>query len=340
MARENVRIGLIGAGRIGQVHAASIAANPDTSLAWVADPVVSGAESLAARFGGRVAESPEHVITSGEVDAVLVASPTPTHIDLIEACVDAGVAVLCEKPIDLDIARVDALRPKVAASPVPVALGFNQRFDPAFAEVHRRVATGEIGALELLSIISRDPGPPPAEYLGVSGGIFRDMTIHDFDMARFFLGEIIEVSAVGGQLFDAGARDQGDFDSVVVTLRSAAGGLATIVNSRHSAIGYDQRLEAFGPDGVLQVANAPSSLVSVSTASGVETKRPYVDFFLERYADAYALELAEFVKLVRGEESSSPGFDDRRAALMIAHAAQRSAQDGAVERHDGARNSR
>ncbi len=148
------------------------------------------------------------------------------------------------------------------------------------------------------------------------------------------------MSAIGAQLFDAGAREHGDFDSVVVTLRSAAGGLATIVNSRHSAIGYDQRLEAFGRDGVLQVANAPASLVSVSTASGVETKRPYLDFFLERYADAYALELAEFVKLVRGEESSSPGFDDGRAALMIADAAQRSAEDGTVVHLDGARNSR
>lgn len=327
-----LRFGLIGAGRIGQVHAASIAGNPETALALVADPFVAGAESLAARFGGRVASSPEHLITSGEVDAVLVASPTPTHIDLIEACLDAGVAVLCEKPIDLDIARVDRLLPKVRASTVPVALGFNQRFDPAFAEVHRRVAAGEIGALEHLSIVSRDPGPPPAEYLAVSGGIFRDMTIHDFDMARFFLGEIVEVSAIGAQLFDAGAREHGDFDSVVVTLRAAAGGMATIVNSRHSVIGYDQRLEAFGAAGLLNVANAPSSLVSASTASGVETKRPYLDFFLERYADAYALELAEFVKLVRGEASSSPGFDDGRAALAIADAAQRSAEEGAVVR--------
>jgi myo-inositol 2-dehydrogenase/D-chiro-inositol 1-dehydrogenase len=329
---DQLRFGLIGAGRIGQVHAASIAANPETALTLVADPFLAGAESLAARFGGRVADSPQHLITSGEVDAVLVASPTPTHIDLIEACLDAGVAVLCEKPIDLDIARVDQLLPKVRESTVPVALGFNQRFDPAFADVHRRVEAGEVGDLELLSIVSRDPGPPPAEYLAVSGGIFRDMTIHDFDMARFFLGEIVEVSAVGAQLFDAGAREYGDFDSVVVTLRAAAGGMATIVNSRHSVIGYDQRLEAFGAAGLLQVANAPSSLVSASTAFGVETKRPYLDFFLERYADAYALELAEFVKLVRGEPSSSPGFADGRAALVIADAAQLSAESGAVVR--------
>jgi myo-inositol 2-dehydrogenase/D-chiro-inositol 1-dehydrogenase len=327
-----LRFGLIGTGRIGQVHAENIAANPDTALAWVADPFVDGARRVADRFGGRATADTDEVFTAGDVDAVLIASPTPTHVDLIERAVDAGIPVLCEKPIDLDIARVDQLLPKVRESTVPVALGFNQRFDPAFADVHRRVEAGEVGDLELLSIVSRDPGPPPAEYLAVSGGIFRDMTIHDFDMARFFLGEIVEVSAVGAQLFDAGAREYGDFDSVVVTLRAAAGGMATIVNSRHSVIGYDQRLEAFGAAGLLQVANAPSSLVSASTAFGVETKRPYLDFFLERYADAYALELAEFVKLVRGEPSSSPGFADGRAALVIADAAQLSAESGAVVR--------
>lgn len=327
-----VRFGLIGTGRIGQVHATSIVSHPDTELAWIADPFVEGARALVDRFGGIATDSPEELIGSGQLDAVLVASPTPTHVGLIEACVDAGLPVLCEKPIDLDIARVDVLRPKVVASDVPVALGFNQRFDPGFAEAHARVRAGEIGDLEQLSIISRDPGPPPASYIGVSGGIFRDMTIHDFDMVRFFMGEIVEVSAMGSQLFDEGARGCGDFDTVVVTLRSATGSIATITNSRHSAIGYDQRLEVFGAKGMLQVGNTHSSLVSAFSASAVEAKPSYIEPFIERYARAYELELAEFVKLVRGEPSGSPTFEDGRAALQIANAAQRSAEEGVVIR--------
>ncbi len=163
--RQSVRFGLIGTGRIGQVHAASIAANSDTALTWVADPRVEGAEDAAACFGGTPTTSPERLIASGEVDAILIASPTPTHIDLLEACTDVGLAVVCEKPVDLDIVRVDALRPKVTASSLPVALGFNQRFDPAFAETRAPVTAGEIGALEHLSIISPDPAPPPSDYV-------------------------------------------------------------------------------------------------------------------------------------------------------------------------------
>ena len=328
MSQRRVQIGLIGTGRIGQVHAASIAASPDAELCMVADRFVDAAQATADRFGGLATETPEQILASRDVEAVVVATPTPTHVDMITACLDAGLPVLCEKPIDLDISRVDTLRSQVAASSTPVALGFNQRFDPAIAEVRSRVAAGEIGALEQLSIVSRDPGPPPADYIGVSGGIFRDMTIHDFDMARFFLGDVVEVSAFGAQLFDSGARNHGDFDSATVILRAASGGIATITNSRHSVIGYDQRLEAFGSKGMLQVANAPSSLVRVFTASVVEGKAPYIEPFLERYASAYARELAEFVRLVRGEGSTIPGYEDGRAALLIADAAQRSAEQG------------
>lgn len=326
MTTRPLRFGLIGTGRIGQVHAASIAAEPETTLSWVCDPFVDGAHAVSARFGGTVTEDAAEVFASGEVDAVLIASPTATHIDLIAAAVAAGVPVLCEKPIDLDISRVDSLLPTVRRSGVPVALGFNRRFDPAFASVHARVTAGEIGSLEQLTIVSRDPAAPPAAYIGVSGGIFRDMTIHDLDMARFFLPEIVEVTSVGSTLFDEGAREHGDFDSAVTTLRAASGATVTIINSRHSAVGYDQRLEAFGAGGSLQVANAPTSLVSLSTSTMVEAKPPYQDFFLERYAVAYAAELREFVRLVRGEPSTSPTFEDGRAALLLADAAQRSAE--------------
>lgn len=325
MSHVPLRFGLIGTGRIGQIHAASIAADPDAALSWVADPLVDGARRIAAAYGGTATDTSEEVFTSGEVDALLVASPTATHVDLIARAVDAGIPVLCEKPIDLDIARVDAIRAKVKGSSVPVVLGFNRRFDPAFSNVRERVMAGEIGALEHLTIISRDPTPPPAAYLQVSGGIFRDMTIHDFDMARFFLPDIVSVSAVGTATFDEGARTHGDFDTAVVTLLAATGAIVTVINSRHSAVGYDQRLEAFGSRGMLQVANAPTSLVSLSTEHAVEAKPPYERFFLERYAVAYAAELREFIKLVRGEPSASPTFEDGRAALLLADAAQESA---------------
>jgi myo-inositol 2-dehydrogenase / D-chiro-inositol 1-dehydrogenase len=308
------------------VHAASIAADPDAVLARVADPFVDGARRVAERFGGIATDMPDELFAAGDLDALLVASPTATHVDLISAAVDAGIPVLCEKPIDLDITRVDGIRGMVAASGVPVALGFNRRFDPGFASARARVAAGEIGTLEQLSIISRDPAAPPAAYVAVSGGIFRDMTIHDFDMARFFLPDIVEVAAFGSTTFDPGAREHGDFDSALVLLRAASGALVTITNSRHSAVGYDQRLEAFGANGMLQVANAGTSLVTLSTATAVEAKPPYQDFFLERYARAYAAELHEFIRLVRGEASSSPTFEDGRAALVLADAAQLSAE--------------
>ncbi len=330
MSHAPLRFGLIGIGRIGQVHAASIAADVDAELAWIADPFVEGAQRVAAAYGGRATDDSDEIFASGGVDAILVASPTATHVSLIAQAVDAGIPVLCEKPVDLDIARVDALRPKVAASGVPVALGFNRRFDPAFASARARVAAGEIGVLEQLTIISRDPSAPPAAYIAVSGGIFRDMTIHDLDMARFFSPEIVEVTAVGTTTFDPGAREHGDFDTAVTTLRAASGAVVTIVNSRHSAVGYDQRLEAFGGSGMLQVANAPSSLVSLSTATAVEARPPYEQFFLERYSVAYAAELREFIKLARGEKSTSPTFEDGRAALVLADAAHRSATERIV----------
>lgn len=323
-----LRFGLIGTGRIGVAHAANIAASADAALACVVDPDLETAQAVAARFGAVAMGSADDLLASGDVEAVLVAAPTPTHADLIESCVDAGLAILCEKPIDLEISRVDELRTRVAASSVPVALGFNQRFDPAVAEVKRRVVAGEIGALEHLAIVSRDPGPPPADYIATSGGIFRDMTIHDLDLARFFLGEVTEVQAMGACLFDPGAREHGDFDTVSVTLRGASGAIATISNSRHSAVGYDQRLEAFAAEGVLQVCNAPAGLVSSSTASATEARSPYVQSFLDRYAASYAAELAEFIRLVRGEPSTSPSFADGRSALVLADAARRSAAEG------------
>ena len=327
MTTTPLRFGLIGTGRIGRVHASAIDASADATLTWVCDAVEASADEVAAQYGAKATTDAADIFTSGEVDAVLIASPTPTHVDLIAAAVEASVPVLCEKPIDLDIARVEALRAIVSAAGVPVAVGFNRRFDPSFASVRERVAAGEIGTLEQLTIISRDPAPPPAAYVRLSGGIFRDMTIHDFDMARFFLPDIVEVSAFGSNTFDPGAREHGDFDTAVTMMRSSSGAIVTIVNSRHSAVGYDQRLEAFGGLGMLSVANAPTSLVSLSTASSVESKPAYQDFFIDRYATAYMTERAAFVALVRGERSSSSRYEDDRAALILADAAQHSATE-------------
>jgi myo-inositol 2-dehydrogenase/D-chiro-inositol 1-dehydrogenase len=326
---QQVRIGLIGTGRIGQVHALSIDALKNTALQWVCDPFVEGAERTAAQFGGRVTTDPADVLAAGDVDAIIIASPTATHVDLISAAIDAGIPALCEKPIDLDIARVDALREKAAGATVPIVLGFNRRFDRHFTDMQQRVAAGEIGRLEQLTITSRDPAEAPAAYLATSGGIFRDMTIHDFDIARYFIPNIVEVTARGAIAFSEVAASNDDYDSVMVVLRGANDELVSITNSRHAAYGYDQRIEAFGSEGLLQVSNQTDTAVRHWGASAVESLAPYQNFFLERYAEAYRTELVEFVKAVQGEPSRSPGFEDGRAALVLADAAELSARTGA-----------
>lgn len=325
---ENIRVGLIGTGRIGQVHAASIADTKGAELTWVCDVFIEGAEKIAAEFGGKVTADPAEVFASGEVDIVVIASPTNTHVDLISAAIDAGVNALCEKPIDLDMARVDGLREKAAKAKTKIALGFNRRFDPQFEEIKNRVAAGEIGTLEQLTIISRDPAPAPQAYIAVSGGIFRDMTIHDFDMARYFVPNIVEVTAVGANSFSDYIKEEGDFDSVVVTLRGANNELINIINSRHSSYGYDQRLEAFGSEGMLYAHNVGPNTVAKYSASEVEARVPYLDFFLERYSVAYRRELAVFLVDIRTNTTTNPTFEDGRAALVLADAAVESARTG------------
>lgn len=323
-----LRFGLIGTGRIGQVHARSIAENPAAELSLVADVFAEGAAKTAAQFGGSPTGDPTEVFDKSKVDAIVVASPTVTHIDLIEAAIDAQIPVLCEKPIDLDIARVNALRPKAAGSKSPIALGFNRRFDPHFAAVNRRVKSGEVGRLEQLILISRDPAPATDEYLSVSGGIFRDMTIHDFDMARFFVPNIVSVTATGFNQFSDSIKAMGDYDSTAVALRGAGDELVLITNSRHAIYGFDQRMEAFGDKGMLRVENLTDTNVRAYTEQSVEIKDAYQNFFLERYMDSYRSELAAFIDLVQGRPSNSPSFEDGRAALLLADAATESAKTG------------
>ncbi len=328
MADRDIRLGLIGAGRIGVVHAGSINDTRGVDLAWISDPVGEAAEMLGTQYGAKVTADPYEVINSGDVDAILIASPTPTHVELLEAGIDAGLHVLCEKPIDLDIARVDELRDKANSAKTKVALGFNRRFHPQFESINKRVEAGEIGVLEQLIILSRDPAPAGKGYLQVSGGIFRDMTIHDFDMARYFVPEIVEVTAVGANVFSDDIREIGDYDSTNITLRGSRGELITIVNSRHSSYGYDQRLEAFGSDGMLYAKNVAPTTVEHYNANHTEQNDAYLDNFLDLYAHSYRRELALFVQSIRENTILCPTYEDGRAALLLADAALQSASTG------------
>ncbi|MDQ4138196.1 MAG: inositol 2-dehydrogenase [Actinomycetota bacterium] len=320
-----MRISLIGAGRIGRIHARNIAAHPDAELTLIADPVPRAAESIAAPLGARA--STEVADAYADVDAVVICSPTPFHVEHIMGAVVAGKAVLVEKPVDLDLGRVDECIAAIAGAEHRVMVAFNRRFDAGNALVRRRIAEGEIGRLEQLTIVSRDPAPPPASYIAQSGGIFRDMTIHDFDLARFLLGEFVEVHAVGQRL-DPDIAAAGDYSAAVVTMTTASGAVATIVNSRHCATGYDQRIEAFGETGSLETVNQLASTVRYSGPSTSGAAAPYLDFFLERYADAYRAELDAFLRAIADGTAPSPSIFDGREALVLADAATRSANTG------------
>jgi myo-inositol 2-dehydrogenase/D-chiro-inositol 1-dehydrogenase len=330
-----LRVALFGCGRIGRVHAEAVAGHPRAELAWVFDPVEAAAEEVASQYGAAASTDADAVLADGSVDAVIIASPTPTHVDLLTRAVHAGKAVLCEKPIDLDIARVDACWAEIGAADPLVMIGFNRRFDPSFREIRDRVTAGEIGRLEQVVIISRDPAPPPAGYVATSGGLFRDMTIHDFDMALFLLGDVVEVQAMGSNLVSPEIEEVGDIDGAVVTLRSADGALAQITNSRRCAYGYDQRLEAFGSTGMLIAQNQLPTSVRYAGAERSESAAPVLNFFLQRYGPAYRAELDHFVSAVEKGARPSPDFADGRAALVLADAAAESLRTGRTVRVGG-----
>jgi myo-inositol 2-dehydrogenase/D-chiro-inositol 1-dehydrogenase len=323
-----IRFALFGAGRIGRVHADSIDVHSRAELAWVYDPIESAALEVAKRYGAATAPTVDAAIDDPGVDAVVIASATPTHVDLLTRAVRAGKAVLCEKPIDLDLARVDRCWTNIAALNPTVMVGFNRRFDPSFREVHERVAAGDIGRLEQLTIVSRDPAPASRDYLATSGGLFRDMTIHDFDIARFFLGEVVEVYAAGANLVADYIAELGDIDSAVVVMRGADGALCHITNSRRSVFGYDQRLEAFGSDGMLSVENQHPTSVRHFNATQTEAASEYLNFFLDRYTPAYRAELDHLITSMEHGSQPSPGFADGREALALADAALESLRTG------------
>ena len=322
-----LNVGLLGAGRIGQVHAVNIAAHPGSTLAAVSDVNAPAAESLAAKFGS-VARSSEDIIADASIDAVLVATSTDTHSDLIEAATSAGKAVLCEKPVDLSLERARACEKAAAATGRPVMIGFNRRFDPGFAAMKAAIDAGDIGRAELLAITSFDPAPPPLAYIEVSGGLFRDMTIHDFDIARWLMGgSPATVTAKGSSIVDPAIGEAGDVDTAVVTMTWADGRIAVIKNSRRAVYGYDQRVELLGSEGLLQAENVLESNVRKSTASGVVGAKPTY-FFLERYMPAYAAEWNAFVEAVSQDGSLPVTLADGVAALAVAEAATESHRTG------------
>ena len=315
-----MRFGIIGAGRIGKIHAANVAARKDCEVRFIADADAGAAESLAQATGGRVAGI-DAILASDEIDAVAICAPTDMHADLIEKAVRAKKAVFCEKPVDLDAGRVRACLDVVAAAGGTLMVGFNRRFDPNFAALQRRLRDGVIGAVEIVSITSRDPGPPPLSYIARSGGLFRDMMIHDFDMARFLLGEEpVAVSAMGSALVDKGIGEAGDVDTAVVIMETKSGKVAQISNSRRATYGYDQRIEAHGAKGMLRADNIRESSVEFAGAEGFASDKA-LDFFLERYAAAYRDELDAFVKAVTAGVAPQPGGEDGLRANLLADAA-------------------
>jgi myo-inositol 2-dehydrogenase/D-chiro-inositol 1-dehydrogenase len=326
-----IRFGLLGAGRIGKVHAKAVTGDANATLVAVADAFPAAAQAIADQYGCTV-RSIDEIAAASDIDAVVICTPTDTHADLIEQFVKAGKAIFCEKPIDLSLARVKSCLEVVRAHKGTLMVGFNRRFDPHFRAVRDQIDAGAIGEVEMVVITSRDPGPPPVDYIKRSGGIFRDMTIHDFDMARFLLGEEVDqVVATAAVLVDPEIGAAGDFDSVQVLLRSKSGRQAMISNSRRATYGYDQRIEVHGSKGMASAENQRPVSIEVATAQGY-TRPPLHDFFMTRYTEAYAAEIASFIAAIAGQGKAQPSGEDGLIALALADAALKAVAEGRVVR--------
>lgn len=322
-----IRFALLGAGRIGQVHAKAVASNPQAILVAVADVFEEAATALIAEFGGEL-RSIETIAAADDIDAVLICTPTNTHADLIEKFARAGKAVFCEKPIDLDIDRVRACLEVVDSTSATLMVGFNRRFDPHFIALKDAITAGKIGEVEMINIISRDPGAPPPEYIKVSGGIFKDMSIHDFDIARFLLDEEVEtVMARASVLVDPKIGALGDYDSASIILTTASGKHCTISNSRRATYGYDQRIEVHGSLGLVSAENQRPVSIELANADGY-TRPPLHDFFMTRYIAAYKAEINAFIGSLANKTPASPSGQDGLVSLLIAEAALKSVKEG------------
>ncbi|MDQ3391150.1 MAG: inositol 2-dehydrogenase [Actinomycetota bacterium] len=320
-----VRIGILGCGRIGRMHAELLSQRvPGAELAGVYDVIPAAARAVAEQFGVAATASVDELITADGIDAVAICTSTESHVDMIVAAAGAGLGVFCEKPIALDLKLVDDALAEVERTGVGLHVGFNRRFDPAHRAVHDAVAGGKIGELHLLRITSRDPAPPPLGYIATSGGLFLDMTIHDFDMARFVTGsEVVEVSAAGAARIDPAIAEAGDIDTAAITLSHADGCLTVIDNSRRAVYGYDQRLEAFGSEGLVASENAPAHGAVRHDAAGTHVP-PIANFFLDRYTASFVLQWEAFVGCVAERRPPPVTGSDGRATLVIGLAAKRS----------------
>ena len=326
---SRLNVGIIGAGRIGRIHAENLAYRiPQANPVAITDINLAAAQQAAAEFGIPNASKDHRVIMDNpEIQAVIICSSTDTHSRMIEEAAAAGKHIFCEKPIDHDLARIDRALAAVDKAKVKLQIGFNRRFDPNFRRVRELVAAGKIGQPHILRITSRDPGPPPIEYIKVSGGIFLDMTIHDFDMARYLIGdEVEEVFAVGGVMVDPKIGEAGDIDTAVITLRFKNGCIGTIDNSRKAAYGYDQRVEVFGSGGMVAVSNETPDSAVVSSAEGVQGPLPLF-FFLERYTESYIAEMKEFIAAVQQDQTPPVTGVDGRIPVIMGRAARKSYEE-------------
>ena len=321
-----MKICLIGAGRIGTVHAIAIASEESATLHSVVDLNREAAENLAAQYSAEVL-SIDEVFINSEIDAFIIASSTATHAELIERCAQVGKPVFCEKPIDLSLDRALSCAQIVRESGLVCMLGFNRRFDPHMASLKNKVDANVIGSIQSLIIISHDPEPPSMDYIAGSGGLFHDMMIHDFDMACWILNDTPSSIYVVAKAVNDDIAKQGDVDTASVILNMKGGAIVTIINGRQASFGYDQRIEAFGEKGMLQVQNTLEDNVVVSNANGIhQAKAKY--FFLERYENAYHNELVHFIKSVQTGVEPSVDISDGVLALRIAEAAQKSLKTG------------
>jgi len=323
---DKLKVGVVGAGRIGKVHCEALCSRvPDAEVVAVTDPRREEAEKLASRFGiPAVSKNFEELIQTEEIRAVVICSPTDTHRAYVEAAARAGKHIFCEKPLDHEPAVIRHLIEEVERNGVKLMVGYNRRFDPEFRQARLMVASGEVGDIHIVRITSRDPEPPPFDYIKVSGGLFLDMAIHDFDMARFITGaEVVEVFARGAVLVDDRIGEAGDIDTAVVSLAFDNGALGTIDDSRKAAYGYDQRLEVFGSEGMVRVENRLHNQNRLYNSGGIHKALP-MDFFMDRYAEAYAIEMSAFVKSVIDDSEVLVTAEDGLRSIEIGLAARKS----------------
>ncbi len=326
---SKIGVGVIGTGRIGKLHIEHLSQIiPDAELIAICSLDTETAEIFAEQFNiPKVTSDYRTLLDDSQIDAVIVASSTDTHVEICQAAAEAGMHIFCEKPIALDLEQIDETLAIVEKAGVKFQVGFNRRFDANFRRVREAVASGEIGEPHILRITSRDPAPPPIEYVKVSGGIFLDMTIHDFDMARYLIGdEVVEVYAVGGVRVDQKIGEVGDIDTTIITLRFQDGVLATIDNSREAVYGYDQRVEVFGSKGMVAAGNPLTDTVTFSGSEGSRTASP-PDFFVERYKAAYLSELQAFIQCIQKETQPLVTGEDGRAPIVMGYAALKSLRE-------------